>query len=106
VIEAASMAIGLANGVTIPSSYFLMVFPDGREFVFADCAVNVAPDAAALEAIARDILGQCKPLYWATRGLRSCRFQPDQAVPATALNGCAVLPRPRDILGQCKPMQL
>ena len=53
VIEAASMAIGLANGVTIPSSYFLMVFPDGREFVFADCAVNVAPDAAALEAIAR-----------------------------------------------------
>lgn len=53
VIEAASMAIGLAEGVTIPSSYFLMVFPDGREFVFADCAVNVAPDAAALEAIAR-----------------------------------------------------
>ena len=53
VIEAASMAIGLADGVTIPSSYFLMVFPDGREFVFADCAVNVSPDAAALEAIAR-----------------------------------------------------
>ncbi len=53
VIEAASMAIGLAEDVAIPSSYFLMVFPDGREFVFADCAVNVAPDAAALEAIAR-----------------------------------------------------
>lgn len=53
VIEAASMAIGLANGVTIPSSYFLMVFPDGREFVFADCAVNVAPDVVMLEAIAR-----------------------------------------------------
>jgi phosphate acetyltransferase len=53
VIEAASMAIGLAEGVTLPSSYFLMVFPDGREFIFADCAVNVAPDAAALEAIAR-----------------------------------------------------
>lgn len=53
VIEAASMAIGLAEDVTLPSSYFLMVFPDGREFIFADCAVNVAPDAAALEAIAR-----------------------------------------------------
>ncbi|GGB91449.1 phosphotransacetylase [Marivita lacus] len=53
VIEAASMAIGLADGVTIPSSYFLMLFPDGRTFVFADCAVNVAPDATALEAIAR-----------------------------------------------------
>jgi len=53
VIEAASLGIGLANGVSIPSSYFLMAFPDGREFIFADCAVNVAPDAVALEAIAR-----------------------------------------------------
>lgn len=53
VIEAAGMVIGLAEGVAIPSSYFLMVFPDGREFIFADCAVNVAPDAIALEAIAR-----------------------------------------------------
>jgi phosphate acetyltransferase len=53
VIEAAGMAIGLADGVALPSSYFLMVFPDGREFIFADCAVNVAPDAKALEAIAR-----------------------------------------------------
>jgi phosphate acetyltransferase len=62
VIEAASMAIGLADGVTIPSSYFLMVFPDGREFVFADCAVNVAPDAAALEAIARASADTAKAL--------------------------------------------
>ncbi|WP_300586103.1 phosphate acyltransferase [Marivita sp.] len=62
VIEAASMAIGLAEGVTIPSSYFLMVFPDGREFVFADCAVNVAPDAAALEAIARASADTAKAL--------------------------------------------
>lgn len=53
VIEAAGMVIGLAEGVALPSSYFLMLFPDGREFVFADCAVNVAPDAVALEAIAR-----------------------------------------------------
>ena len=62
VIEAASMAIGLAEGVTIPSSYFLMVFPDGREFVFADCAVNVAPDAAALDAIARASADTAKAL--------------------------------------------
>jgi phosphate acetyltransferase len=53
VIEAASMGIGVSEGVSIPSSFFLMVFPDGREFVFADCAVNVSPDAVALEAIAR-----------------------------------------------------
>jgi len=53
VIEAASIAIGMAEGVKVPSSFFLMVFPDGRELVFADCAVNVAPDAATLADIAR-----------------------------------------------------
>lgn len=53
VIEAASLTIGLAEGVTAPSSFFLMAFPDGRELIFADCAVNVAPDAATLASIAR-----------------------------------------------------
>ena len=53
VIEAAGIGIGLAEGVALPSSFFLMVFPDGREFVFADCALNVAPDAAGLADIAR-----------------------------------------------------
>lgn len=53
VIEAASIGIGLTEGVTAPSSFFLMLFPDGREMVFADCAVNVAPDADTLESIAR-----------------------------------------------------
>lgn len=53
VIEAASLGIGLAEGVSVPSSFFLMLVPDGRALVFADCAVNVAPDAPALAAIAR-----------------------------------------------------
>ena len=53
VIEAAGIGIGLAEGVALPSSFFLMVFPDRREFVFADCALNVAPDAAGLADIAR-----------------------------------------------------
>ncbi len=52
VIEAASLAIGLAEGVAAPSSFFLMVFPDGREFVFADCAVTVSPSADELASIA------------------------------------------------------
>jgi phosphate acetyltransferase len=53
VIEAAGLAIGLAEGVSQPSSFFLMVFPDGFEMIFADCAVTVAPDARGLAAIAR-----------------------------------------------------
>lgn len=53
VIEAASIGIGLADGVEVPSSFFLMVFPDGREMIFADCAVNVEPDEGALASIAR-----------------------------------------------------
>ncbi|MEM9975319.1 MAG: phosphate acyltransferase [Pseudomonadota bacterium] len=53
VIEAASLAIGLASGVAIASSFFLMRFPDGQELIFADCAVTVNPDADDLSAIAR-----------------------------------------------------
>lgn len=53
VIEAASLAIGPAPGVANPSSFFLMRLPDGRAFLFADCAAIVAPDAAALADIAR-----------------------------------------------------
>jgi phosphate acetyltransferase len=52
VIEAASLAIGLAEGVAIPSSSFLVLLPDERAFLFADCAANIAPDAKELAAIA------------------------------------------------------
>ncbi len=57
VIEAGMLTVGLAPGMRVASSFFQMIVPnfDGtgeRSFIYADCAVNIEPDAQTLADIA------------------------------------------------------
>jgi len=52
VIRAAIYTVGVAPGISIVSSYFIMVLADARMLCFADCAVNPDPNEAQLADIA------------------------------------------------------
>ncbi|MFV0473456.1 MAG: phosphate acyltransferase [Pikeienuella sp.] len=67
VIEAAALTIGPASAGAVASSFFLMIFPDGREMIFADCGLNVAPDAKTLAAIATQAAAAGEALLGAAR---------------------------------------
>lgn len=67
VIEAGMLTVGLAEGVSTPSSFFLMLVPGFRNsewypLIFADCAVNIEPDADELAAIATASAASAKRL--------------------------------------------
>jgi len=57
VIQAASLTVGFQEGLSTPSSFFIMIVPkfqdaEDKVFIFADSAVNIQPSAQQLAEIA------------------------------------------------------
>ena len=81
VIEAGRMSVGLAGHIATPSSFFIMaprasgdLRGGGDPLVFADCAVNVEPDAEALADIAIASAENAEKLFGATARVAMLSF--------------------------------
>jgi len=83
VIQAAALTVGFQEGISTPSSFFIMIIPEfmgerDKPLIFADCAVNISPNARQLAEIgvasganARALLGltpRIAYLSFATKG--------------------------------------
>ena len=68
VLVACRDVLGLGNGVTLPSGFFLVETVDGRSYLFADCAVNPDPDPEELAEIALQTAASARALFgWEPR---------------------------------------
>jgi phosphate acetyltransferase len=97
VLQVCGLAIGYEQGISTPSSFFIMLVPDDtgyREIIFADCAVNINPSAEQLAGIAiasgenaRNLLGvepRIAMLSFSTKGSASHELI-DKVTLATAI---------------------
>ena len=63
VLRAAFRALGLAPGVPLSCSSFLMHFPDGRTYLWGDCGANLAPKADEMAHIGDMLATAAKNLF-------------------------------------------
>lgn len=67
VLRAGLRAVGLSSDAPLICSSFLMSFPDGRQLLFGDCAVNIEPSAEQLTHIGMHLAGAAEALFGEAR---------------------------------------